>query len=444
MTEGAAEESNGSVVVKREPGERRGFARSPEEQRSPRSPQAVASIHRAVLPEKALPAEDTPMDHWAKDHYCFQVALINQVVKPPWIRCFGSLGTGFVGVRPDRGAVTPAAVAATAGVPEATAAAASDATAAREAEAGGGADAGAGADCTSGAAASTATGTDGAEAARAAGQPGECLVPADATIVIFVNAPGAALQTRGGRTIDGYKDALDRSQRTLEWSAQRSDKNNKRIEAIISHCRRGGRVVVGVRSPSNRHFQLLGQVSHIDELQRARFLVEHGDHIIQERGTRTFHKTITVACLNIGLRSGVGLAAARYPLKGEARWCSACCYAPPKALLHFGELQDEGVAAFQSPARASWQRERAKAKLEAKLEADSPVVPLKRLRCKQPVVKEEKTLSPPRVCVKAEIADDEAPPRPGPGMTAVKLEPPEEPTERMSPEAFGYSMAVAS
>jgi len=383
MAEGAAKEPKRKIKVrvKRELGERVGFA----------APGASA--------ERGL---------WAKDHYCWQVALINQVVQPPWSRCFGSLGTGFVGVRPD----VPASSASRKPKPP-------------------------------------AAGAGSPESESAPGSGDSPSVPLDATIIIFVNAPAAALQTRGGRMIDGYKDALDRSQRTLEWSAQRSDKNNKRIEAIIGHRRSGGRVVVGVRSPAKRQFRLLGEVSDIDELQKARFLVEYGDHVIQERGTRTFHKVITAACLNNGLRSGVGLTAARYPLKCAARWCMCCCYAPPKALLHFKELEDDGVAAFQTPAGWELKRERI---VKPKLEADG-VVPTKRLRCKtnpdEMTIKTEKEekealqakgeVSKPfrEAAAKLELPD------PGPdtsstaGLISVKLELPEDPPEDMSPSGYG-------
>merc|ERR1740123_3019301 len=257
-------------------------------------------------------------------------------------------------------------------------------------------------------------------------QTGNSLLPLDATIVIFVAAPTASLQTRGGKATSGYKDDLDKVARTLDWSAQRSDKHNRRIDTIMAHCHGGGRVVVAVKSNHSKRFTLLGTVSHIDSFCGARFLVENGEHIVQERGTRTYHKQITAACLNLGLRSGVGLLEARYPVRNanKCRWCIACCYAPPKATLHFHELRDEGVAAYDSPAQWVLREERekkqqglklerqrlaaiksergkghkikmAKAKLErckaesnlekAKLELDNIAVPVKRLRCKQPL-----------------------------------------------------------
>lgn len=379
-----------------------------EEEEEP--PRPRVRVKRELVEPPAEPSKRrTGFARSPEDHYCFQVGLINQVVKSPWVRCFGGLGTGFVGVRPD----TPASGSASSRKPSGRARSAA-ATAAAEGDEG------------------------GAESA---------VVPPDATIVIFVNAPAAPLQTRGGRTIDGYKDALDRSQRTLEWSAQRCDKNNKRIEAILAHSRSGGRVVVGVRSPAKRHFQLLGEVSHIDLLARAAFVVEPGDHVIQERGTRTFHKVVTAACLNQGLRSGVGLTPARYPVKGTARWCAACCYVPPKAMLHFRELHDDGVAAFQTPVGGPFKRER-KVKLEAEV-VEPSLAPAKRLRCKT---------SPDSVVVKTERLEEEASsastkfevpaeepevplkadarPELGPGLLAVKCELQQDPPESMSPETF--------
>jgi len=306
-----------------------------------REPREEEEAEPALEGEPVRKGKRAPGRVWTPtDHYCWQVAFINQVVSSPWIRCFGSLGTGFVGIRPD------------APTSEGSRRQAGAVSAAANAVAEGEGDAAAGAD--------------------------EPVVPLDATIVIFVNAPAASLQTRGGRTIDGYKDALDRAQRTLEWSAQRSDKNSKRIEAILAHQRHGGRVVVGVRSPIKRNFRLLGQVSAMDLLQRASFVVNVGDHVIQERGTRTFHKHISAACLNNGLRSGVALTSARYPVKGKAKWCSACCYEAPKAVLHFAQLAEDGVAAFHQP--AGLKRERlSKAKLE---ELESSAAPAKRLRVK--------------------------------------------------------------
>mmetsp|Transcript_109709 Transcript_109709/g.354212 ORF Transcript_109709/g.354212 Transcript_109709/m.354212 type:complete len:454 (-) Transcript_109709:282-1643(-) len=400
-----------------------------------------------------------------KDHYCFQVALINQVVKGPWKRVFGNLGTGFIGVCPD----TPGRARSPSddgddggddGADEGDADGQGEAEAEAEAE---------------GAAGSKAAGRKKKPAdAEAGGTGGGWKLPADTTIVIFVNAPAAPLQNRGGKTIDGYKDALDRSGRTLEWSAQRSDRNNRRMETIMKHRRNGGRVVVGVRSPSSKQFSLLGEVSRIDFFQRAHFLVQNGDHIIQERGTRTFHKEITAACLNMGLRSGVGLIASRYPLSGTqaVKWCNACCYAPPKALLHFGELQDDGVEAFET--EPAWLKRERKAKMEAKTETkrelqavtkrervegdaqassssgpaagDPPPAkeaPAKRLRCKQPLVKEERS----EVRVKAERQEDFVPPSQEAAQQegrrssgGVKREPHEDP----SVDAFGYSSVVAS
>lgn len=310
-----------------------------------KAPPPPAAYHVKQEIEAGGEAVSTPNTEeknlWAKGHYCWQVALINQVVAQPWHTCFGSLGTGFVGV---------------------------------------------------------------AQGAIRGDDLGPNQVPLDATIIIFVSAPAAQLQQRGGRTMDGYKDALDTHTRTLEWSGQRNDRQNRRTEAIMNHRRNGGRVVVAVRSPTKREFEILGEVSKVDLVQKAKFLVEHGDHVIQERGTRTFHRYVTAACLNIGLRSGVGLTAARYPIKGSVRWCSACCYAPPKGLLHFRELRPDGVAAFQqnraSEDKLSKREKREEAKHEKQEVDNTPVPrPLKRLCVKT---------NPDAMDVKNERSDEDA------------------------------------
>jgi len=321
--------------------------------------------------------EDGPRRGYARDpkeHFHIQVSLINEVVRPPWCTCFGSLGTGIVGVRPEGDSATG--------------------------------------------------GADMFGARLACSETGSSEIPLDATIVIFVAAPSADLQTRGSRAMGGYKDDLDKVARTLDWSAQRGDLRNKKLTTIMSHVHGGGRVVVAVRSNLTKRFTLLGTVSHIDAFCGARFLVEDGEHILQERGTRTYHKQITAACLNSGLRSGVGLREARYPVPtgDHVKFCLACCYAPSKATLHFHELRDEGVSAYSSPAHWVRRREREqerqrlarikvakserckgenklKAKVErgkvdrhllakAKLELDNIAKPLKRLRCKQPLKRE--------------------------------------------------------
>lgn len=157
--------------------------------------------------------------------------------------------------------------------------------------------------------------------------------------------------------------------------------------AIIAHCRDGGRVVVGVRPPNDSRFRMLGELRSVDDLQGARFLVESGDDVLREQGTNTFHKAITVQCLNDGLRRGVGLAVARHPINTEAaKWCKACCYLPPRVVLNFAELHAEGVEAFQ----LSRKRKREPGvKIEVKTEPDEGKTHTKRLRFKQPPIKIE-------------------------------------------------------
>eukprot|EP00928_Gymnodinium_smaydae_P003256 TRINITY_DN1116_c0_g1_i1.p1 TRINITY_DN1116_c0_g1~~TRINITY_DN1116_c0_g1_i1.p1 ORF type:complete len:495 (-),score=90.99 TRINITY_DN1116_c0_g1_i1:352-1767(-) len=340
----------------------------------------------------------------AHEHYRFQVAFVDQVVKPPWKICFSSLGTGFLGVRPEN---APPLVAKQRGM-------------AAEEEDGTQPDA-----------------LDGTQkaAAKEKGVGVTYDIPLDATIIIFVRAPAATLQSRGGRVIGAYREFLDTTNRKLEWSGQRMDINNKRVNAIIRHCRDGGRVVVGVRPPSDNRFRLLGELSSVDDLQKARFLVEAGDNVLREQGTNTFHKCITVSCLNDGLKRGVGLVAARHPTGTKnARWCKSCCYVAPRVVLNFSELFDEGVEAFQSlPVKRKREpgmkvEPGTGVKLEeVKKEIDEG--PRKRLRFKQPVIKvepddESSSMAQPvgasGVKVKIEPQDEDEPDRPSVGEQLIE------------------------
>jgi len=284
----------------------------------------------------------------AKEHFRFQVALIDSIVSKPWSVCFGCLGTGFVAVRSDvkRDVVLPFA------------------------------------ESDRGVAEDAACATSG--------------IPADATLVIFINAPAAGLQMRNGRTLGEYRESLDVVNRTLGWSAQRRDLTNRGIRAIMAHCNSGGRTIVSVRPDTigpdeRRHFRLLGQLSHIDNLEPARFLVGNGECILRELGTRYLHKEITAACLNDGLRRGVGLAAVRYKPGMDALWCKACCYAPPRAVLHFEHLLQDGIDAFERRLPKRKQEIKSEIRRETKREIIKQermpaAAPSKRLRCKQPLM----------------------------------------------------------
>jgi len=264
-----------------------------------------------------------------EDHYRFQVAFINTIVKPPWYSCFGNLGTGFVGVRHPMG-----------------------------------------------------TSMDGDDDAQGKGE---------VTMIIFINSQASTMQCRGGKLIGGYHGQIDVIRRTLEWSAQRGDKNNTRVQALIDHIDGGGRLVVGVRGSAGGHFKCLGDAKRMVLTARSRFLVEPGDHVLQERGTNIFHKAITASCLSPFLRQGVGLVAARYPLRSQHRpkWCTSCCYMAPKALLYFDELVADGVTAFSALPRAKRER------VIVKVSKEEPsAAPVKRLRFKQPIIKVEEAQEP--------------------------------------------------
>eukprot|EP00927_Polykrikos_kofoidii_P046817 TRINITY_DN40946_c0_g2_i1.p1 TRINITY_DN40946_c0_g2~~TRINITY_DN40946_c0_g2_i1.p1 ORF type:complete len:619 (+),score=128.06 TRINITY_DN40946_c0_g2_i1:59-1915(+) len=294
-----------------------------------------AHVKKELTPVKHEKKDDTRKGfaRGAKDHFRFQVAFINQFVPPPWVQCFGSLGTGFVAVRPGEERPLPAKACSVKADRPKSAPVIQEFTGDSDVDA-------------------------EADASARMRQKSismlspEKRIPPDATLIIFINAPTAGVQNRNGRQIGGYKEFLDVAGKSMRWSAQRGDFKNRRIEAIIAHTNRGGRVFVGVRSAINggdetRHFRVLGELSHIDGLQRARFLVEEGDDLLNEAGTRIFHTQITSACLNNGLKHGTGLRVARYPtMTLQANWCMACCYTPPKAVLHFKDLAASGVDAF--------------------------------------------------------------------------------------------------
>jgi len=270
------------IKVKEEPKGRRGFARSP------------------------------------KDHFRFQVSFVNKFVSTPWRQCFGGLGTGIVGVRPQ-------------------------------------------------------------DAEPVAKVPDS--LPGDAVIIIFVNPPAFPLQKRGERFLGGFQETLDDAQRTLEWSSQRSDVYNKKLQAIVNHQSSGGRVVVGVRHPGDKEFRTLGDVTKISSVQEARFLVQDGDVLIKEKGTSNYHRVITPACLNDALERGVGLGPVRWSESSSDRptWCRACCYAQSKALLHFDKMEDDGVGAFRFAASKGRSRT-----LKKEAEPECQIPPRKRARTKQP------------------------------------------------------------
>merc|ERR1712217_617015 len=126
----------------------------------------------------------------------------------------------------------------------------------------------------------------------------------------------------------------------------------------------------------------------MDGMEGSRSLVEPGDTMIQELGACIFHKAITAQCLTLALRSGIGLRAVKYPLpdsmQKHAKFCQICCNRPPKAVLHFDELNEEGCKAFNLPPRIKGEK-RCKDESEVKAEdpAETPVKLERRLTGKQ-------------------------------------------------------------
>lgn len=245
-------------------------------------------------------------------HYCYQLACVNSIVPSPWKLCFGAFGSGIIGVRPETSEVKEERVKQERKEDKVK----------KELE---------------------EEEDDNAESVPA--------LPVDSTVILLINAATSPMMSRNGHIVGSYTESLDIENACLRWSSQRRDKNNRVILAIVAHCLRGGRIVVVARNgqtEEGRTFKLLGEVSHIDEVRKSSFLVQDGDQILLERGNNLYHRQIGVTCLNQGLKSGVGLAAARYPLKQQkaVRWCASCCFQPPSALLHFKELMPEGVALY--------------------------------------------------------------------------------------------------
>jgi len=244
----------------------------------------------------------------------------------------------------------------------------------------------------------------------------------------------------------GFSDMLDKEKRSLHWNSQRGDKNSNVILAIVAHQRAGGRVVVGVRAGvSGKDFKKLGEVSRITDVQESKLLLNNGDVVIIESGGARVHRQIMPSCLDAGLKAGIGLSTANYPMRekeGGQKWrlCS-CCYITPSCNLHFNELHEDAVAAYTAgpiskpasiakrhslklkPGRRG--RKKVKAEEEDGEEAASvgtDTRPTKRLRFKQEPTE--------MVAVKAELVPVKAEPPSEPkaaakhaGGVSVKLEP---------------------
>eukprot|EP00930_Biecheleria_cincta_P045172 TRINITY_DN31142_c0_g1_i1.p1 TRINITY_DN31142_c0_g1~~TRINITY_DN31142_c0_g1_i1.p1 ORF type:complete len:573 (-),score=118.26 TRINITY_DN31142_c0_g1_i1:360-2078(-) len=292
-----------------------------------------------------------------KEHFRHQVGFIEQVITGPWDVCFGGLGTGIVGVVPrglaaddfDAPAAEPptqaAVVSASASsqpLPDSEAAGEEEAEAEEEERAAGEEDGHVG-----GASSSSSS-------APAASLVGRRAFTKDVVIILFKNAPNCKIQSRNLRSLGCYSGGLDAEAKTLSWESQRADKNSKKLNTIVSHVGRAGRVLVAVRPPSSKpgsddcDYRMLGQVTRMDGLHDAECLVEEGDSVIQERGSKTVHKAISPACLSASLRTGVGLCGVTYT-KSRFKLCASCSFSPARAVLHFDHLEPVGINAYQLP-----------------------------------------------------------------------------------------------
>lgn len=335
-----------------------------------------------VKQEKHEAASVIAKEKWTPmTHFKHQVAFLNEVVKPPWKLCFGALGTGIIGIQPQTEVGSSSSSSSSAPLLAVKQEVKEEANDDED---------------------------DGVKDADAKA------LPSDATIVLLLNGPSCGPQSRNGTFFGGYHDSLDKENKTMVWTSQRGDRNNKRIKAICAHSQNGGRIAVGIRDAisqgssacDNSHsFKLLGFVSHIDELKEAKFLVSQGDDLIVESGRNFLHKNITAACLDAGLKAGVGLSTKRYPLPAgtteKFKFCCKCCYITPTCRLHFKELNEEGVLAYRPFERLSLKRQASK--IEVIDEEDWKKAPRKRLRCKQ-------ELPDGHSCIKKEPEDDKEEP----------------------------------
>jgi len=349
----------------------------------------------------------------AKAHYKFQVALISSVVPEPWTVCMGGLGSGIVCVRP--------------GSEKSSGSSSSKAPAAKVKK-------------------EQLNEGEEDEALAAAGGDDEQVeefaaktLPEDATVILLINSRHFGSMSRNGKTLGDYPgDVLDVEHGQMRWSSQHRDRSNRMLNAIVAHSERGGRIVVATRGAAEaraeedcRHFKTLGEVSHITDVIRNHFLVEHGDTVIQERGSDLHHKVIKTQCIDTGLRSGIGLIPVKYRAgRFIGKWCPRCSYEPGCALLHFKELKADGVAAFIKIEKEEKNGLFLKEEREEGGEYCTPERPAKRVRKKGPMSE---------VVIKKEPVDKEAPglaeatcdgeahaPKESHGAVVVKTEPQEE------------------
>jgi len=348
----------------------------------------------------------------AKAHYKFQVALISSVVPEPWTVCMGGLGSGIVCVRPgsekSSGSSSIKAPAAKVNKDKHNEGEEDEALA--------------------------AAGGDDEQVEEFAAKT----LPEDATVILLINSRHFGSMSRNGKTLGDYPgDVLDVEHGQMRWSSQHRDRSNRMLNAIVAHSERGGRIVVATRGAAEaraedcRHFKTLGEVSHITDVIRNHFLVEHGDTVIQERGSDLHHKVIKTQCIDTGLRSGIGLIPVKYRAgRFIGKWCPRCSYEPGCALLHFKELKADGVAAFIKVEKEEKDGLLLKKEPREGGEYRTPERPAKRMRQKAPLSE---------VVIKREPVDKEAPglaeaacdgraptPKESHGAVVVKTEPREE------------------
>ncbi|CAE8648246.1 unnamed protein product, partial [Polarella glacialis] len=207
-------------------------------------------------------------------HFVHQVGFIESVM-PEWELCFGSLGTGIVGVCPPQAAETNIATeggsssSSSSGVPVKRELEAADAESAPAGSSN--------SSSSSGSCSAVKTELQEGGTSEAPSRPvrRSLDLSPEAVIILFKNAPASSLQSRNGHSMGGYAGGLDVEERKLQWSSQRSDKQSTKLLTIVDHIGRGGTVLVAVRPPgSSTTYTLLGQVSRIDGLRMSECLVQ--------------------------------------------------------------------------------------------------------------------------------------------------------------------------
>lgn len=248
-----------------------------------------------------------------------QVIFLDKVVEGAWTVCYGSLGSGAVGVRNENAPPLDE-----------------------------------GGDLTRAATADEFM--DGISGVDARGR-----LPTDATVVLFITAEELR-KSRRRRSGDPEELAADRrgcspdfdlERNTLLWTASGTSRCNNIIRTLDRHTSLGGRLFIGVREgPASWVYNLLGYVTRVASPMDCEFLVQPGEQVLVEQGTKIFHRAISVACLSDSLRAGVGLQAVRYPLSGVHKaspvFCPMCCYLGAGCTLYLDGVQSEGVECLRN------------------------------------------------------------------------------------------------